>query len=297
MNISLTSLSAFSEVALRGNISKAAMHLGMTQPALSWSIRKLEEQLGVTLFHRTKKGVVLTRAGTMLLARANGLLRDWHALAKDLIAGEENIGGTYTLGVHQTVAMFTVPKFCPALLNAYPAIDLRLEHGFSRHIAEGVIQFTFDYGIVVNPPRHPDLTIVDLYEDELTFWTTDRAGPLQQYQDRQGILICNPDILESEKLTREFVRSGRLAATRVMHITDLNLMAALVAAGTGIGLLPSTVARGYPGGTLKPIAGAPRHADVISLVWRGEAQRSRTSQLIREAVTTAFPFPRGGHGP
>ena len=284
MNFTLQELKSFEETAVVGNISKAAVRLGLTQPALSWQIRKLEDQFGEILFHRTKKGVTLTRAGETLLTRSRTLLRDWENLGLKLNQGEEELKGSYTLGVHPLVGLFTLPRFCPALHTNYPEIRLKLVHDLSRIIAEDVLGFKLDYGIVVNPPPAPDLTIVDLYEDHIGFWTAPRAGPPGDPHAAQSVIICNPDMVQTDALVSAALKSGILKSKRIMYTTDLQVIAGLTAAGGGIGLMPATIAQNLAGGPLLALPNGPVHPDVISLIWRGEAQKSAASRAVRKTI-------------
>ena len=284
VDLSLRELRNFEEVARLGNISRAAQQLGLTQPALSWSIKKIEESLGVELFHRSRQGVVLTKAGSTFLARSRQLNQAWRALTESLIEDEDRIGGEFTLGVHATIAGFTLPRFCPPLLTQHPNIQFKLIHDLSRRISEGVISFEIDYGIVVNPPKHPDLTIAELFEDEIRLWSHQNPSPLQLRDQSQSIVICHPDMVQTETMLQLAYEKGLLKGKRIMYTPQLELIAAMVAAGGGLGLLPASVARSHPSGALVPVPDSPTHRDVISLIWRGEAQRSPTARIIRETI-------------
>ena len=288
MDISLRELRLFEETARLSNISRAAQRLGMTQPALSWSIKKIENALGVTLFFRTKQGVVLTKVGAVFLARSRPLIQAWRQLSESLREDENRIGGVFTLGVHATLAGFTLPRFAPGLLAEHPGLELKLVHHLSRRISEGVIRFEIDFGIVVNPPRHPDLTITELFEDEIKFWTRREPGPLQARDQPESLIICHPEMAQTEPMLRSAYERGLFKGKRIMYTPELELISALVAAGGGLGLLPASVARSHPSGALVSIPDSPSHRDVISLIWRGGAPRSQSARLIRDVIVDAL---------
>ncbi len=287
MAITLEMLKAFEEVATTGNISRAAARLGLTQPALSWSIRKLESETDVQLFVRSKKGVHLTKAGELFRNRAQSLTRQWDGLLRALHQDSEDLRGTYQLGVHSTVAAFTLPRFCPQLWQDYPEIDLILSHDLSRNVAEGVINFKYDLGIVVNPPRHADLTIVDLYPDMIRFWCRDQASPLQDPFSEQALVMVNPEMLQTEPLLNQARKLGMFQKARLVQTTDLLVIAQMTAAGGGIGLLPATVALNMNRGLL-PLADSPFYKDAICLIWRADLQRGQASKVIRDSIIQAF---------
>lgn len=288
MNLNLSELKIFDQVAQEGSFSRAAVNLGLTQPAVSWSIRKLEENLGLPLFIRSKKGVEPTRAGRTLQARARELIRQWERLTHGLQEGEQAISGVHTLGIHATLAGFCLPRFCPRLFATYPKLELKIEHDLSRIITEGVVNFKYDYGIVVNPMEHPDLVIKELYPDEIKFWVCEQPSSLQDVESEDSVVICNPDMQQTEGLMREAEKRGLFKAKRRVNTTDLKVMLGLVTAGGGIGLLPETVARSSKMGRLKPIPKSPTYGDMISLIWRADTQKSEASKAVREMILSTF---------
>lgn len=288
MSINLDELKAFEAVCSEGNISQAARRLGVTQPSLSWTIRKLEEVVGCQLFHRSKKGVVLSRAGELFRTRARVLHRNWEQLLTGLHNETQEPAGIYTLGIHPTMAYFTLPKFVPNLLRQYPKVDLKPVHDLSRNIIEGVIQFRYDYGLVVNAPQHPDLTIVDLYQDDILLWTLAEPTPLQDPNNLASVIICNPDLAQTQSILANAFRSGLVKSERVFYTKELMVIAALTAAGAGIGLMPKTLIHGQPGEKLVALKGSPLAHDQVSLIWRGEAQKSVAAKAIRQEIISAL---------
>lgn len=283
MACTLQDLKWIDTVAELGNISRAAVALGMTQPALSWSIRKLEEECGVPLFHRTPKGVVLTRAGETFLNRSRAIIRAWDSLNLGLREAEEAIQGRYTLGIYHTLAGFVLPKFVPQLFQQHSDLELKLVHDLSRNISKGVIQYVYDYGLVANPPSHPDLTIMPLYGDERKFWIADPASPLQDPSDPASVIVCNPESLQTEVLLRQAAQIGWYGSQRMLYSTDLAVIAQVAASGGGIGLLPGTIAR-QQSDRLVPLPNTPVFSDTIALIWRREAQKPRASRVIRDCI-------------
>ncbi len=288
MDFSLHQLRAFEEVAKNRNISKAAVSLGLSQPALSWLIRKMEDQLGVQLFVRTKKGVSLTKAGDTFLSRSRELSICWERLNLAIQKDERDASGLYTLGAYHTVAMYALPQFFPQLSRRYPKIELRLVDGLSREITEGVINLQIDFGLVVNPVRHPDLTIVELYKDELLFWVRKEPSPLQDFRNSEAVFCCNPEMLQWDSMLKEASSMGWLRGHRVLYATDLMVIAALVREGGAIGLLPRTIAESFAGEQIQPLPRSPRYGDIICLVWRGDAQKTHAAQLIRQSIVAGL---------
>ena len=286
MDISINDITVFREVARLGKVTAASRSLSLTQPTVSWIIKKLENNVGSPLFLRNNRGMILTRAGETFLARSEKLLDHWEDLNQSIQTEAVEVKGRVVLGVQGNVAAQTLPRFLPELLEAHPHLDLVLQHDLSRHIAESVINHRIDFGIVVNPPRHPDLTILELYRDEIKFWIS--SGALDNSTGEQGLLIANPELHQSEILIRQATREGLIHCKRNLYTTDLEVIRALTVSGVGVGVLPETIVCSRPDQPLVPLPGSPVYGDVICLIFHGESQKGRTALVVKEAIVSAL---------
>jgi DNA-binding transcriptional LysR family regulator len=268
----------FLEIAGTLNLSRAAERLGISQPTLSLAVQRLERSFGSPLLIRGKSGVQLTHGGRRLASRARQLVEEWDKVRGDVLESQGTPSGRYVIGCHPSVAMYRLPDFLPALLSANPALEIKLVHDLSRRITEDVISFKVDFGIVVNPARHPDLVVKLLCRDVVSLW----VGPGRSQQ--QNTLICDPELLQTQSILKQLGRAG-LSFARVLPSSNLDVITALVAAGAGVGVLPERVARRIPAQGLKPFSKtAPRFEDEVCLVYRADAQRSAGSRAIAEAI-------------
>ncbi len=267
----------FVEVANCKNLSRAAERIGIRQPTLSLSIKKLESGLGVDLLIRTKTGVLLTKFGHEFLIGAKNILEDWERLKGQALAQNEEIGGRYTIGIHPSVALYTLRYFLPKLLNKYPKLEIKLNHGLSRMMTEEVISFRVDFGIVVNPVSHPDLVITNLCKDEVTFW----ASPKNINTD---ILIYDPDLIQSQDLLKKI----KVKFSRAIQSSNLEVIRDLTISGAGVGILPARVAT-TGGGKIELFKkNAPKFSDQISLVYRADAIKGSTPRVLIDAIKAIF---------
>lgn len=287
MDISLSDLRAFREVARLGKVSAAARVLNLSQPTVSWTMKKLERELGKPLLVRGNRGVTLTRAGQALLAHAGRLILDFQNLSDEIQADNQEVSGIYTLGVYAMLGTHTLPQFLPQLLMDYPALELRLVHDLSRNIAEAVINRDLDFGIVVNPPQHQDLVIRQLYNDFIGYWSRRDPTKLQDLTGPDSVLWLPPSLRQSEALLGEAKRRGLLKQTRFRYSTDLGVIHHMVAAGGGAGLLPATIARAFPGSPVEPLAGTPFYHDVICLVYRHDRAKTRAAEVLVGSIIDA----------
>lgn len=279
-------LSYFLEISNTLNISRAAERLGISQPTLTLAVQRLEVSLGVPLLIRTKAGVQLTQAGRKLASQGRALLHEWERIRDEATKDESEIRGRYTVGCHPSVALYSLPCFLPQLLEEKTFLEIKLVHDLSRRITEDVISFKVDFGIVVNPWRHPDLVIKSLCTDEVSLWVGRKQSPLQDPKSGNGVLICDPDLIQSQFILKQLPRSGFLFR-RIVSSSSLEVIRALVASQAGVGILPGRVAQRVGLHSLRLLSRrAPKFDDKICLIYRADVQRSRASRLVARWIET-----------
>jgi len=276
-------LNYFVEVASTLNISRAAERLGISQPTLSLAIRRLEDAISTPLLIRGKSGVALTRAGQKFLSQARHLLSEWEKLTSEAIRAESHLTGRYILGCHPSVALYTLPHFLPKLLHTYPDVEIKLMHGLSRQVTDDVIGFKVDFGLVVNPVKHPDLVIKILARDEVTLWSSPRGKAQAEAEAGEGVLICDPDLVQTQSVLKQLASRG-MPFRRTITTGNLEVVASLTAASAGLGILPGRVATRESHWGLKPLVNAPRFQDRICLIYRADAHKSAASRLLIKAM-------------
>lgn len=171
MSLSTHELEVFLEIFESKNLSRAAERLGLSQPGLSMTLKKLENYFGVPLFLRKKHGLEPTKASVQLAQEARKLARDLETLAERVSLQERGFEGTYTIGFHPQIATYAFPKFAQTVLTKNEKLNVKLVFDNSRRLLSDVIDFKIDFGIVVEPMRHPELTIVKLYDNTIRFWS------------------------------------------------------------------------------------------------------------------------------
>ncbi|MGE0171926.1 MAG: LysR family transcriptional regulator [Oligoflexales bacterium] len=279
-----TDITYFIEVAQTGNISRAAERLGITQPSLSSAMKRLEDSLGVTLFVRGRTGVQLTKSGAELVKKGRLLLLTWEQLKTDIGKKESGVSGQYIIGCHPSVALYSLSRFLPELVQRYPELEIKLTHDLSRKITENVISFEIDFGIVVNPIRHPDLIIIELWNDDVLCWTANKPSSTQTLDPVTGVLICDLNLIQVQKILGELQKRNQ-GFKRIVQSSNLEVITDLTASGVGIGVLPKRVATRISTQKLKPLdERLPYFRDEICLVYRADLQKTKGSQTIIDAI-------------
>lgn len=283
---SATELHYFLEVANTLNISRASERLGISQPTLSLAIKRIESAIGTRLLIRHKQGVSLTQAGKQLVLHTRQLLQYWEKTKTEALASEQKVQGYFTLGCHSTIAMHLASDFLPNLLEKHPKLEIHLKHDISRKITEEVINLSIDIGIVVNPFKHPDLVILKLCEDEVTFWSSNANRRTQELWSDQTIILCDPDLIQTQTLLKQLKKKG-ISPQRILTMNSLEVIANLTSKGCGIGIIPTRVAQEMYPESLHRLPDQPVFTDEICLIYRHE---NRAIQAIQTIVTTIKEF-------
>jgi LysR family nitrogen assimilation transcriptional regulator len=136
----LRELRNFMRVARAGRVSRAAGELRLAQPALSRQIRKLENELGVSLFTRHGRGVRLSAAGSLLLERAEAITHLVHQTGEEIREDRSPARYRITLGVPPAAGRLLIPPFVERFHQAWPQTTLHMREGVSSSLQEWLLE-------------------------------------------------------------------------------------------------------------------------------------------------------------
>lgn len=274
MSLVMDDIKYFNVVSETLNVTRASEIIGISQPALSYSIKRLESELGGQLLIRLKNGIQLTKLGEEFLKRSRRLIYEWEQAQNIARPETDLIEGSYTFAIHPSVALYSLDFFITKLQQEFPGLNFKFIHGLSREMTEKVISWEADFGIVVNPIQHPDLVIKNLYHDEVAIFYRADAPPR---------LIFDQNLTQAQhilkKIGKKKLFSGEITSE------NLELVAKLTALGLGYGILPTTIASQYE--RLKKMRNSPTFKDEISLVYRPEKHSNRISKKIIEIIRSS----------
>ncbi|HJL18668.1 MAG TPA: LysR family transcriptional regulator [Sandaracinaceae bacterium LLY-WYZ-13_1] len=295
-----TPLRYFRQVAESGSFTAAARVLHVSQPSLSVAVRKLEEALGAPLLHRSRQGVSPTRAGEILLEHARQAERTLEAARSEMRSLDTEPRGRFTLGAHESLAAYLLPGFMARFLERYPEVRLELDNGNSREVERAVVERRLDVGLVVNPSRHPDCVVVELFEDRVGF-VVSAARRRRAKTSPRGLLTRLP-LIHVPVLRQTQYLLGALATAGIeppsqLTCSSMELVKSLVLDGVGVGVLPYRVAsHGVSAGRLSHLgASLPVFDDVITLVRRYDLPMTAGARVLvdglREHAASMAPLP------
>ena len=289
-------LRTFVEVARHGGFTQAAQYLHISQSAVSKQVAQLEHSLGTPLFDRLGSHVRLTAAGNVVLQRAEGMLRLHNELLSELDDLSHLTRGELKLGLPLLGSNALFASLFAEYRRRYPNIQVQLLEGGSLNIEQAVLSGELELGGSLTPKNNT--FAYQPFCDEPLDALLPADHPLAESGSvRLEQLAETPFLLYQ----RSFVLNDRvLQACQQMGFTpkeggrsgQSDFLVALVAAGQGVVLLPSVVARGLirPGVVrLKLIAPDDLRWD-IAFIWREGAYLSRAAQarleLLRERPVT-----------
>lgn len=234
--INSNDLKCFVVTARLLHLTKAAKELGLSQPALSHCIKRLETETGESLFLRRKEGLILTKAGEFLLLRGQKICDDLDQISETLKTGASQLHKSLSVGMHPSVASYTMPL----LLKGEAGLNFHFKFGLSREVTEWIQTGKIDCGLVINPYPHSNLVIQELASDLFTLWIKKDSSA----KVNKDVLFFDPQLHQTQSLLRQLEKKG-IRFRQHYEISNLELIAKFVYEGAGVGILPEKVMKNY----------------------------------------------------
>ena len=185
-------------VANFGSFSIAADHCFVTQPSLSMQIKALESELGVMLLDRSKKPVVPTEAGEVVLQQAREALREYNSIKEVVQQFKSEIAGRIRLGVIPTIAPYLLHKFIPEFLSRYPKVELEVREMHTEQLVEQMNRDRIDVALVAGGTCGDEFTEYELFDDRFYAY----VSPTNSLYKKSNILLSDIDMRELVLLSR-----------------------------------------------------------------------------------------------
>ena len=274
-DISLRQLEYLVAVADLLGFRRAAERCHVSQPALSAQIQQLEDVLGVKVFERDKRRVMLTPAGEELVARARRVLTE----AGDILATASRLSdpfaGDLQLGVIPTIAPYVLPEVVPTLVKQYPRLRLRLREDYTELLVRALEEGRLDAALLALVPELGDLEHAVIAEDPFVV-AVPPGHPLAKKKQVQLGDLDEENVLLLEDghcfRSQALALCTRIGAREVDYrATSLTTLAQMVMSGVGaITLLPSLsvpIENRLEQLVVRPFA-SPVPSRTLALVWR-----------------------------
>ncbi|MEQ1666212.1 MAG: LysR family transcriptional regulator [Bdellovibrionales bacterium] len=252
------------------NISKAAEVSGIRQSGLSKALQKVEKKWGRKLFSRSKKGIELTREGQQAYKIIFELKTNWDLFRR--ATENDNVLGSIKIGVHSSIAQNSFMIFYGNVMEQYPGLNLELIFDRSLTTIRKVIDAELDFGLVINPVRHPELVILKLRNEVACVWKSKKSS------QESNLIYFNPEMINIYTYLRSY------SALRQIPITDYVTIATIVRESNSVGIFPQSTAE-LIGGIIskKELTSAN-----LCLIYRKDRSRNIAMQTVIKEMKSKF---------
>ena len=186
------------EVANCGSFSGASERCFVTQPSLSMQIKALEDELGVVLLDRSKKPVIPTDAGNVVIAQAQETLRAYNYIRESVAELKGETSGKLRLGVIPTIAPYLLHKFIPDFVKEFPRVELEIREMLTADLIEALKHDNIDAAIVASGTCGDGIVEHDLFSDRFYAY----VSPENPLFERTNIRIEDIDLKDLILLSR-----------------------------------------------------------------------------------------------
>lgn len=271
MKYRITDLKNFVSTAGARTMREGADKLEISQPALSESIKRLEDDIGEVLFYRSRAGIELTPVGKQIYIKAKNAVSALDSICQD----DDEKKSSITIGCHPLIASYFLPKAMRMVQSLYSKYQINLRHDLSRNIQLEIQHGKIDIGLVVNAIMSPDLIVKTLGVDEVCVWHNRKYEA--HIEDR---LFCDLSLFQTQSILRRWKDRPQ----NIVNTENLELIARFVNEGLGYGILPARAVGLLNFNNLYKVTKTPIFQDKISIVYRPEFGKKSLEKMIIESL-------------
>lgn len=287
-------------VAETRHFGRAAERCFVSQPTLSGQIKKLEDELDVTIFERTNRSVEITPVGEVILAHARLALEQAEAIEQVARAHQDPLAGALRIGAIPTLSPYLMPLVLIPLKRTYPKLRLVLSEEITDSLIGRLSRHEIDAALLATPVDETDFETIPLFDEP--FWLAHPVNhPLYEKDEITEKDLEDVELLllaDGHCLTHQVMEVCRLAERPTrgemadLRASSLETLLQLVGAGFGCTLIPALAIRGGwmtdSGIVARPLE-LPDAFRRISLVFRRSFPRRKTLEAFAQMVCTHLP--------
>ena len=244
MNYTLRQLRVFVAVAQQRSFSQAGQMIGLSQSAVSHSVKELESEMGIRLLDRTTREVMLTEAGVQLASRLERLLEELNTTLLDVRSYGQQRSGTVRIAASQTISAHLMPQCLAASQLHFPEIKIMLRDRPQQWVLQSIRNAEVDFGIVIGPLQVDDLEGEAILEEPFLLLCR-QDDPLAAEKEiswqmlNRRLLVLQDYSSGSRVLIDEALRQQQVKVEIVQEIGHPATLYPMVEAGIGISILPA----------------------------------------------------------
>lgn len=298
MAISLRQICYFVATAEQGQISQAAVDLGISQSAITTAIKDLEQIVGFDLFNRSAQGMELTVAGRQFLFHAYDILNKVNE-ATNLLLPANDFAGRLAVAATYTVIGYFLPNHLGRLKRAWPNLDIQLFELNREAIEEGLLSNRYDIAVVLTSNvLNPDLATETLLSSRRRLWAAAKHPLLSRHAVGLKEIADEPYIMltvdEAAHTSLKYWSQTAYRPNVILRTSSVEAVRSLVADGQGVAILSDMVLRPWSleGKRIETIVPTdPIPAMDIGLAWRRNTQFTPAMEAFRSYFHQTFSLP------
>jgi LysR family transcriptional regulator, hydrogen peroxide-inducible genes activator len=281
------------------HFSAAAQKCFVTQPTLSMMIQRLEEELGVIIFDRSRQPVVPTEIGALIITQARNVVKEASKMKELVRQAKGEVEGELRLGIIPTLAPYLLPLFLKSFIARYPRVKLAVSELITEQVITKLKNGELDAGLVVTPLNETGISeIVLFYERFFVYTSKDETVYQKKYVHTSDIDLHHLWLLEEGHCFRsQIVRLCELKKQHLMNdrfqfeAGSIETLKKLVDGGTGITIIPELAVAGYSTGDRKKIRQfrEPVPSREVSLVTERKFVKQSLLEALRSEILSSLP--------
>lgn len=301
--MTLTELRYIVTLSQERHFGRAAERCFVSQPTLSVAVKKLEEELGVALFERSKSTVQVTPMGERIVAQAHRVLEQANVIKELAHKGRDQLSSPLRIGAIYTVGPYLFPHLVPALTDIAPQMPLYIEENMTGTLRRKLRAGELDVIIVALPFTEPDVLTKPLYEEPFEVLLPANHPWLKRKRIERDMLADERLLLLGEgHCFRDQILEACPAIAAQLNYPDKALVAEggsletirhMVASGLGITVLPksATGIQQYGINSLesRPFTD-PAPGRTIAIAWRTSFPRPKAIDVLTDAIAKCHPL-------
>ena len=278
---------------------QAAEHCHVTQPTLSMMVKKLEDELNIKIFDRTKQPIVPTGIGKQLIEQARVVLRETQRLNEIARQFHGHLAGELRLGIIPTISPYLLPAFLELFLNRYPDIHLQVSELITERILAELRAGSLDAGVVATTTLDPQLQAHPLYRERFFAYVSpstelyDKAFILPEDIDPNDLWLLEEGHCFRDQIQKlcELSRSSQAGSSFQYRSGSIETLIRLVERNGGITVLPEMAVRELPPekkARVRPF-GSPSPAREVALLTHREQVKMRLIEKVHGTLLDSLP--------
>jgi LysR family hydrogen peroxide-inducible transcriptional activator len=278
-------------VAQEKNFRRAAEKVFVSQPALSLAIQKLEEELGIQIFERSRTSVSFTPIGEMIVTQAQRVLEEAEQIKTLASQGRDQLIGKLKIGAIYTVGPYLFPELIPVLKHKAPQMPLEMEENTTANLQDQLLRGRLDAIIVALPFAGPGIATLPLYDEDFNVvvpldhpWAKRKQIKTAELGSEKILLLNSGHCFSNQ--VKEVCAEFNSSIGEIQQGNSLETIRNMVASGLGITVLPLSANSGkYHSKLTREIPFvSPAPARRIALVWRKSFARKQAIEVLAKAI-------------